>query len=261
MKYRELYLALALALTACGGETGETPRAEEAPAPAEEATSEVEPGGYTVLDVTDGGTIRGTLRFVGTVPPPETVPVAEDGEVCGETRQVQTMEIGPGGGLAKAVVSLVDITRGAAVKAPATPPVLDQQGCRFVPHVLIVPAGATVEIANSDPITHNIHTVTFENRPVNRAQPKEVPKIEVSFPFADKVRVKCDIHNWMGAWIIVTDHPYHAISDRGGSFVIENVPPGTYTLEIWHETLGATTQTVTVTAGETTNVDVETSQS
>ena len=204
-------LSLAFAPAACGGETGDTRTAEEAPVPGEQAASETEPGGeagYTVLDVTDDGTIRGTVRFVGTVPPPRTVRVSEDVDACGESQQVQNIKVGPEGGLANAVVSLVDISRGAGLEAPASPPVLDQRGCQFMPHVLITPAGATVVVANSDPITHNIHTVTFENRPLNKAQPKELSKMEVTFPLPEKVKVKCDIHDWMGAWIVVAAHQW-----------------------------------------------------
>jgi hypothetical protein len=82
----------------------------------------------------------------------------------------------------------------------------------------------------------------------------------LSFRFPEKVKVKCDMHDWMGAWIAVVDHPYNAVTDEAGSFVLENVPPGTYTLEIWHETLGSDTQSVTVAAGQTTDASVELAQ-
>ncbi len=263
MKHGETCLALALVLVACGGETDGARGAEEEAAPAEEVATEAEPAGragYTVVEVTDGGTIRGAVRFVGTVPSARTVSVSEDTETCGESRQVQTVEVGVGQGLANAVVSLVDITHGAALETPASPPVLDQVGCRFVPHVLLAPAGVPVHILNSDPLTHNVHTVAFENRPVNRAQPKDLHQIEVTFRAAEKVKVKCDIHGWMSAWIAVVDHPYHAITAQNGAFVIGNVPPGTYTLEVWHETLGTSTQSVTVAAGETADASVDLGQ-
>jgi hypothetical protein len=117
-----------------------------------------------------------------------------------------------------------------------------------------------VEILNSDPVTHNVHTVAFDNRPFNRTQPAALEKIEASFRVAEKVRVKCDIHGWMGAWIVVIDHPYHAVTGSDGGFVIGNVPAGTYTVEIWHETLGASTQTVTVTAGQAADLSIELAQ-
>jgi hypothetical protein len=126
---------------------------------------------------------------------------------------------------------------------------------------VLVPVGATLEILNSDAVSHNVHTVAFDNRPFNRTQPPSLEKIEASFDVAEKVGVKCDMHGWMNAWIVVIDHPYHAITGTDGGFMIDNVPPGTYTLEVWHEELGATTQTVTVTAGETSDASVEMTQS
>ncbi len=256
MKLGPLYFVVALPLAACGGEAD---RSEEPGAAAEESAAGVESAdtsGYTVVDVADGGTIRGTVRFVGTVPAPRTVSVTEDTETCGETQIMQLVQVGSQDGLANAVASLVDISRGAALEQ-ATPPALDQRGCRFAPHVVIAAAGEPVHVLNNDPFTHNVHTVSFDNRPVNRAQPRSLTQIEVTFNVPEKVRVKCDIHAWMSAWIVVVDHPYQAITDEGGSFVIENVPPGTYTLEVWHESVGASTQSVTVTAGQVTDLSVE----
>ncbi len=198
-------LALAL-VAACGGGADDTPQAEETAAAAAETAAGGETTGYTVVDVTNGGTITGTVRFVGTVPPPRTVTVDENTETCGESQQLQPIQVGANGGLANAVVSLVDITSGAALVA-ASPPTLDQNGCQFTPHVLLAPAGQAVHVLNSDPLTHNVHTAAFENRPVNRSQPAGVLKIELSFRLPEKVRVMFDMHSWMGAWIAVIDHP------------------------------------------------------
>ncbi len=240
-----LLLVLPFALAACGGETGAEAgaEAEEEPGAAEEAAEE---GGYRAVEVTDGGVIRGTIRFEGAVPPPDRIAASEDAETCGEFQEVQPLVVAADGGLADAVVSLVDIGQGAALATPPSPPALDQNGCRFSPHVLVVAAGAPVGILNSDPIMHNVHTLTFENRPVNRSQPAGLKKIEVEFPVPEKVKVRCDVHNWMNAWIIAVDHPYHVVTGADGGFVIEDVPPGTYTLEVWHESLGLTSETVTV---------------
>jgi len=256
-------LAILLAVASCAGSGDDSPAVEEA------ATASAAPGveakppsgptesatGYTVIDVTDGGAIRGTIRFAGTVPPPRTTEVDDDVEACGEMQSRLPVTVGENGGLSDVVASLVDIDRGIALEAGASAPALDQQTCRFEPHVLLAPVGAPVQILNSDPVTHNIHTVTFDNRAVNRAQPAGVRVIEVSFKVDEKVKVKCDIHDWMGAWIIAIEHPYHAITDVRGEFAIEDVPPGTYTLELWHEELGATRQEVTVAAGEVAMID------
>ncbi len=216
---------------------------------------------YTVVEVTDGGSITGSVRFPGTVPAPRIVRVTDDSGACGAVVEVHELEVGSGGGLANAVVSLVDVRSGAAVSPSASPPTLDQRGCRFQPHVIIAGVGQTVGILNSDPVTHNVHTVAFDNRTFNRSQPPSLERIEASFEVTEKVMAKCDIHGWMSAWIIVVDHPYHDITSEDGTFTIDDVPPGTYTLEIWHEALGSTRETVTVTGGETTDVRVELAQS
>lgn len=253
---RRAGLVVAFTLAACGGESGDDQASDDpaadVPVVAEAANAEAS-GGYAVIDVADGGEIRGTVRFEGAVPEPQTLAVAEDGETCGESQSVQLLKV-DGGNLADAVVSLTDITAGAALVEQASTPTIDQVGCRFTPHVLVAPANRPVHILNSDPLTHNVHTVSFDNRPVNRAQPQGVRQIEVEFDVAEKVRVKCDIHDWMGAWVVVIDHPYHALTRADGSFTIENVPPGTYSLETWHEELGSSSQEVTVTAGQTTDV-------
>lgn len=257
---RGITTGLLLLLAACGGEEPATDGRESEAGPAE--TSAEQEGatgdsGYTVIDVADGGVIRGTVSFVGTVPAPRSVSVSEDTDACGEEREIHGLRVGEIGGLMHAVVSLIDITAGARLEAPSSPPTLDQRGCAFEPHILLAPVSEVVAVLNNDPITHNIHTVAFANRPINRAQPSRLKKIDVSFTVAEKVRVRCDMHEWMGAWIVVMDHPYHAVTDATGGFVLENVPPGTYTMEVWHETLGAVTQEVSVTAGEVSEVDVE----
>ena len=244
-KAHRLHLFTILTLAACGGGTGDTA-----------GSSDVNASGYTVVEVQNGGSITGSVRFSGTVPAPRAVNVTDDFDACGATVEVSDLEVGSGSGLANAVVSLVDVTSGAAVSSSASPTTLDQRWCRFQPHVIIAGVGQTVGILNSDPVTHNVHTVAFDNRTFNRSQPPSLARIEVSFEVTEKVMAKCDIHGWMSAWIVVVDHPYHDITSEDGTFTIDDVPPGTYTLEIWHEALGSTRETVTVTGGETTNVRV-----
>lgn len=245
---------------ACGSEAPAIDSREGEATPAEASPAQDGAAGgsaYAVIDVADGGVIRGTVRFVGTLPEPRSVSVSEDSDTCGTEREIHGLRVGENSGLIHSVVSLLDITAGARLEAPSTPPTLDQRGCAFEPHILLAPVNEVVEVLNNDPITHNIHTVAFANRPINRAQPSRLKRIDVSFMVAEKVRVRCDMHEWMGAWIVVVDHPYHAVTDATGEFVLENVPPGTYTMEVWHETLGAVTQEVSVTAGEISEVDVE----
>lgn len=238
--------------------------ADESALQVAEAVPEMEGGSgegsdsdYTVIEVADGATIRGVVRLAGEAPPPKVVPITEDVAACGESQRVETVRIGAGDGLAEVVASLTDIRAGVGFATAAKSAVLDQAGCRFEPHILLVAPDAPVAILNSDPITHNVHTLAFENRPINRAQPTFVPKLEVDFAVPEKVKVNCDIHDWMGAWIVVMGHPYYAITDADGSFIIPNVPAGTYILELWHEQLGSLTREVTVTGGATTELALE----
>ena len=204
----------------------------------------------------DGGSLRGTVRFVGDVPEARVLPVSNDSEACGIERTVQPVQVGPDRGLADAVVSLVDARQGSLLDV-ASPPTLDQRRCTFSPRVLLAPTGVPVRVLNSDPLTHNVHTAAFENRSVNHSQPSGLEVIELNFDVAEKVKVKCDLHPWMSAWIVVVDHPYHAITSETGSFELSNVPPGDYVLETWHETLGTSRRAVTVRGNETLDLRVD----
>ncbi len=95
----------------------------------------------------------------------------------------------------------------------------------------------------------------MKNETVNKAMPAPVKKLDVSFDRKERIRVGCDVHKWMGAWIIVTEHPYYAATGKDGTFRFENVPVGTHTVRIWHEKLGKQEKEVTVTAGEETQVE------
>ena len=249
---------LAATVTACGGGS---PPADDAAAP--EATSPQvgvpsisSSSDYVTMEVEDGGTIRGVVRFQGDVPEGRSVSVTQDAVECGAERVVESVQVGPSGGLANAIVSLVDIRRGA-VPVAASPPTLDQHRCTFTPHVVLARRGETVRVLNSDPLTHNVHTAAFDNRSVNRSQPAGADVIELVFDAPEKVKVKCDLHPWMSAWIVVVEHPYHSVTDEAGVFELSDIPPGTYTMETWHETLGTTRREVTVLTGETHDMTVD----
>jgi carboxypeptidase family protein len=115
----------------------------------------------------------------------------------------------------------------------------------FVPRVVLVPVGGTVEFLNSDRLLHNLHSVSRENPSFNRTQPKG-RAIPIEFARPEIIRMNCDLHSWMRGWVIVADHPFYALSNEAGEFTLPDVPPGKYTLEIWQEALGTTTREVTV---------------
>jgi len=197
------------------------------------------------------------VRFTAPAPAPDTVRITADTATCGNRRVVAQVKVGPEAGLADAVVSLTDIEAGKPWPDAPAPPTLDQRGCRFTPHAILARVGDTVRVLNSDPFSHNVHTAGFDNRSVNRTQPAGASPIALSFAAPEKVRVKCDLHPWMSAWIVVADHPYYAVTGEAGRFTMPGVPPGTYTLEVWHEALGTRSRTVTVEPGQTLDVDFD----
>jgi len=182
--------------------------------------------------------------------------VNKDPQVCGTEKKSEDLSVGPNKGIQWAVVSLSD-AKGPAPK-PTQKLTLDQKGCDFHPHVLLVPAGAEVDILNSDGVLHNIHTFATVNSTINKAQPKF--KKVMTEKFGDKpeiIRVQCDVHSWMLGWAVVMGHPYYAVTDEKGAFKLQNVPPGKHTVEVWHETLGKMKKEIEVKAGAETKVAFE----
>jgi len=212
--------------------------------------------GYEAIEVKNGGTISGEVKFAGTPSTPEKISVTKDQEVCGKTEKVdESLLVGPNKGIQNVVVSITDIQKGK--KMDETAATLDQKDCRYAPHVVLLPAGADLKIVNSDGILHNIHTYSTKNPSFNRAQPKFKKEIDEKFASPETVKLACDVHGWMSGWLIVEDHPYYAVTDANGTFKITDVPPGDYELKFWQETLGETTQKASVKPNEETKVSVE----
>ena len=208
--------------------------------------------------VTGGGKIIGEVKLDGAVPPRKNIQVDKDVNVCGNEKTLPTLIVSPTKGIQNAVVSIKDIKKGKKLEAPAKKIELVQKGCVFSPHVSLIPLGAkgsTISIINDDPITHNVHTFSFDNAPVNQAQPKTVHEITASFETPETIKVQCDIHTkWMSAWFITVDQPYYSVTDDGGKFTLTDVPAGTYQLQAWQESLGMQTKEVVVKAGGETKV-------
>jgi len=196
-----------------------------------------------------GGTIEADVKYNGA-PVIEKVKVNKDTQKCGNEAVVEKVVVGANKGLANAVVSVPGAKGGKAVKG-----VIDQQGCKFVPHVVVMSPGE-LEIKNSDDILHNIHTYSTANPPINKAQPKFRKSMTEKFEKPEIIKVTCDVHSWMLGWVAVTPGPA-AVTDGNGVAKLENVPPGKHKVEVWHETLGKQEKEVEVKAGQTTKVSFE----
>jgi len=199
--------------------------------------------------------IRGVVQFTGPGGEARKVAVTIDQYVCGKDKDAEDLQVGAQRGVRNAVVWLQNPPPGARPETPPAKIEMDQKGCAFVPHVVLVPAGGTVEFLNSDRLLHNLHSVGKENPPFNRTQPRG-RAIPITFAKPEIIRVDCDLHSWMRAWVVVADHPFYALSNETGEFVLAGVPPGTYTLSVWQEALGTVTREVTVGA-EDARVTVE----
>lgn len=160
----------------------------------------------------------------------------------------QSLLIDKDGGLANVVVT-VEVP-GAKVEAPSKAIQVDQRKCRFEPHVMVVPVGATVEFLNSDKAAHNVHALPFKGEGFNE-NIASGGKYVAKFDRADKINVKCDLHPWMNSWLIVSDTPFFAVTGADGRFAIEGLPPGQHKATYWHERLGKFAGTIQVGADGT----------
>jgi len=210
---------------------------------------------YEGGDVKDGGSISGTVKFKGTAPAPKKLDVGKDKEVCGKAPKVDQSLIVEGGNLVNAVVTITDIKKGKKIEVKKVQ--LDQNGCEYHPHVLAFPAGSTVEVLNPDGILHNVHSYSKANTPFNMAQPKFKKTLDVKVEKPETIEVKCDVHGWMHGWLVASETPYFAVTDKSGTFKLDNVPAGSYNVELWHEKLGKSSQKVTVKAKEDAKVNFE----
>lgn len=159
----------------------------------------------------------------------------------------------------EALVYVKDVSQGKDFST-AGPLVLDQRDKLFVPHVLVVPVGSTVELRNSDPEIHNLHASSVKNPAFNEGMPEGSTSLLKRFEQVEVVRLGCDLHQEMRAWIVVRDNPYYTLTGRDGRFNITDIPPGTYKLALWHEDLdkeqrSSLTTEVTVETDVTIEVD------
>jgi hypothetical protein len=237
-------------VAACGGGNGEENGGGNGDGGGEEATA---------IDPATAGSIAGMVNFTGTAPEPELIQMDAEPtcmEQYSEGPFTQNVIVGDNGRLANVFIYVKSGLEEMTFATPSEPVVLDQSGCRYVPHVLGIQTDQTLLIRNSDDVLHNIHPQPVNSRAFNESQPNQGMETERSFPTAEiMIPVGCDVHSWMSAFVGVVDHPYFAVSGSDGSFELPNLPPGEYEVEAWHEEYG--TQTMTVTVGESEAVTLD----
>jgi plastocyanin len=220
------------------------------------AQSKQEPApSYFKVDPATAGVLKGTIRFTGKKPARTRI------DMSGEPACVaahhgsaydESVVVNPNGTLANAFVYIKSGLEGKKFEAPTAAAVIDQHGCWFHPRVLGIQTGQTLQVTNSDPVTHNIHPLAQINREWNHSQGQgDAPLARKFIKPEVMIRVKCNIHRWMHAFIGVVENPYFAVTGTDGTFEIRNVPPGDYQIEVWTETLGTQERKITVSpAGE-----------
>lgn len=209
-------------------------------------------------DATSAAAIHGKITYAGKLPKPAAINMAADPSCSKQhTSPVTSPEVvaDAQGELENVIVFVADGLGDRTFDPPSQPAVIQQKGCMYEPHVLAVRANQSLEVINEDPTSHNIHAIPANNREWNKAEP---PGAKIDEAFAREeiaIPVKCNVHPWMHSYIAVFKHPYFTVTGKDGSFRLNDLPPGTYTIEAWHEKLGVAKQTITVGSHETKAVD------
>jgi plastocyanin len=201
------------------------------------------------VDGATAGTVAGRVLFEGAAPQNPPIKMTGDPACVAANPNgaiFETISVSDGG-LDNVFVYVKDGLGDYYFDVPTESVTLDQQGCRYRPHVFGLRVGQPLEVLNSDNTLHNVHAVPQANQEFNF--PQQIKGMKNTKTFAARevmVPFKCDVHGWMSAYAGVLEHPYYAVTTSGGRFELKNLPPGTYTVEAWHEKLGAQTQTVTI---------------
>jgi len=207
-----------------------------------------------------GATVTGKVKFTGTKPAMPKIDMSEEPKCKAKYTAApptdEAVVVNANGTLDNVFVYVKSgLPASYKAPAPAGPVTLDQDGCRYHPHVFGILVGQPLAIKNSDGILHNIKAKGTKNRPFNISQPAVMTSDRTFSAPEVMVPLECNVHGWMHAWLGVLPHPFFGVSGSDGSFTIKGLPPGTYTIEAWHEKYGTQTATVTVAGSETKTAD------
>ena len=201
----------------------------------------------------NAGTLKGHVKYEGKAPKKKRLRMDAD-PVCGSSHSgpvlSENFKVADDGSMEEALVYLKNVSYSGGI--PSEPAILDQKGCIYLPHVFGMVAGQELLIKNSDATLHNIHSMPKVNKEFNFAMPKVVKEKKATFKKSEPspFYIKCDVHPWMKSWVLVSDHPYFAVTDEKGNFSIEGIPSGTYEVVCWQEKFGKRTLTAKVTIGD-----------
>jgi hypothetical protein len=241
-------------VTACSGGGDPASTASDTPDSAAGASAGMK------VDSSTAGNISGKVTYSGEASQGARIRMNADPSCADQHSSATYTEdlVVADGNLKNAFVWVKSGLDGYTFDPPSGSISLDQKGCLYSPHVLGVRTGQEISIMNSDPTTHNINPSPKNNRNWNISQgPSSAARVQTFAREEVMILVKCNVHPWMTAYVGVVAHPYFAVTADDGSFALNGLPPGSYTVEVWHERLGTQEQQVTIAASESTEVSFE----
>jgi len=207
-----------------------------------------------------GATVTGRVRIKGEIPKRRKIPTNADPK-CAALHPGDLLSddfvINPQGDVQWALVYVKEGLGDQVYSPPKTPVVVEQRGCHFEPHVLGIMTGQELMFRNQDPLMHIVHVIPKNNREFGFSQAHQGEERTKVFSKKETIRLFCDVHPWMVAWIVVLDHPFYGVTAADGRYKIKGLPPGQYTLEVWHESYKSVTQQIEVKAKESKTLNFE----
>jgi len=240
-------LAITMAMVALTPGCGGSP-SEPSPPP---------PGAIPAGEAIGTSSVSGRVLFLGE--PPERKELNMSGDAAcrkpGDIALSEDLIVNDDGSLRNTYVRVVSGLGDRIFAPPATELQMDQRGCIFIPHLLPARSNQIIAFKSSDTVVHNVRTVAKENPRFNISMAGRGRTVRRFFPKQEIVQIRCDIHAWMAAYIAVSDHPFHSVTGAEGSFSIDGLPGGTFEIEVWHERLGTSRQSVTLGDGERKEIE------